>query len=49
MLLSVRAGKDEATLTERCIAALKNAGIPVAGMLLTDAEEAFMRAYYRLK
>lgn len=49
VLLIVRAGKDEATLTERCIAALKNAGIPVAGMLLTDAEEAFMRAYYRLK
>lgn len=46
VILAVRAGLDRATLTDRCIRILKNAGVRIEGILLTDADPAFYRAYY---
>ena len=45
-LLAVRTGIDRATMTRRCIRMLRNSGAKISGILLTEAESAFFRAYY---
>lgn len=46
VILAVRAGLNRSTMTERCIRALQNAGAGIEGILLTEADSAFYRAYY---